>query len=296
MENKRIASYSMLIGSMLIFGTIGIFRRYIPLSSGLLACVRGLLGALVLYVFIKLKGRKLCHGIGIKKLLLLLLTGALIGANWMLLFEAYRYTTVATATLCYYMQPTIVIFLSPLFFGEKLSVKKLICAFVSVVGMIFVSGIIDGNGLPVSDVKGILFGMSAAAVYASIVIMNKKIQIEDAYEKTIIQLFSAALILIPYVLVTENFSNIKFSLFSVVMIVVVGIVHTGIAYALYFASMKSLNAQSIAVLSYMDPVSALILSALVLKERLTVYGSVGAVLIIGSALISEVDFKRKINR
>ena len=293
MKEKRVLSYSMLIGSMLIFGTIGIFRRYIPLSSGLLAFARGLLGGLCLLAFTRFSGRSAKKPIDRKKLRILILSGMIMGINWMLLFEAYNYTTVATATLCYYMAPTIVILLSPLLFKEKLGIKNSLCAIIAIVGMALVSGIAESGGIQSTDLKGLLFGLGAACFYAGVVILNKLAPVEDAYRKTTIQLFSAAVIMIPYLLLTENFADIHLDGLSVVMLLVVCIVHTGIAYALYFGSMNGLKAQSIAVLSYIDPVSALILSALILHESLTVYGLIGAVLIIGSALGSEIRFKSK---
>jgi drug/metabolite transporter (DMT)-like permease len=70
------------------------------------------------------------------------------------------------------------------------------------------------------------------------------------------------------------------------------IVHTGIAYAAYFSSVKTLKAQSVAVLSYIDPVCALLLSAIFLRERLTLLGLLGAALILASALVSELGEKR----
>lgn len=281
----------MLISSMLIFGTIGIFRRYIPISSGLLAFSRGLLGGVLLLLFVLARGRKLAH-IDPKKLLLLALTGAVMGMNWMCLFEAYNYTAVSTATMCYYMQPTIVILLSPFVFREKLSLKKLLCAAAAIVGMVFVSGMIEGGGVRTQDITGILYGLAAAALYATVVIMNKKVQIDDDYEKTIIQLISAAVILIPYLLLTENLSDISLDTLGAVMVLIVGLVHTGIAYALYFGSMKGLKAQSVAVLSYIDPVFALILSSMVLGEKLSAFGIFGAVLVIGSAIVSEINFRK----
>lgn len=293
MKEKRVLSYSMLIGSMLIFGTIGIFRRYIPLSSGLLAFARGLLGGLCLLAYTRFSGRSTKKPIDRKKIRILILSGMIMGINWMLLFEAYNYTTVATATLCYYMAPTIVILLSPLLFKEKLGIKNSLCAIIAIAGMALVSGIAESGGIQSTDLKGILFGLGAACFYAGVVILNKLAPVEDAYRKTTIQLFSAAVIMIPYLLLTENFADIHLDGLSVVMLLVVCIVHTGIAYALYFGSMNGLKAQSIAVLSYIDPVSALILSALILHESLTVYGLIGAVLIIGSALGSEIRFKSK---
>ncbi len=292
MNQKRALSYVMLISSMLIFGTIGIFRRSIPLSSGSLAFARGLIGALFLTAFTMCRGKRSGQGsITKRNKILLVVSGMLIGINWMLLFEAYNYTTVATATLCYYMQPTIVILLSPLIFREKLTAKKLICAVVAMVGMIFVSGIADGVGIRSVDGKGILFGMGAAFVYAAVVILNKKVQVEGAYTKTIIQLFSAALIMVPYILLTEDFGSIHLDGNAILMILIVGIIHTGIAYAMYFGSMNKLNVQSIAVFSYADPVSALLFSFIILHESMTVLGMIGAILIIGSALYGETSKK-----
>ena len=287
MNRETVKSYASLISSMLIFGTIGIFRRYIPLSSAMLAFFRGLLGSAFLLILVLAKRGKLKR-IDSKKLLLLAITGAIIGVNWMLLFEAYNYTSVAVATMCYYMQPTIVILLSPLVFREKLTFKKLLCAIAAIVGMVFVSGVADGTEFQPQDIKGILFGFGAAVCYSAAVVLNKKVTVDDVYERTIIQLASAAIILIPYLLLTENVSEIELSGFAVGMVLLVGIVHTGIAYALYFGSMKNLKAQSIAVMSYIDPASALIFSAVFLNEKLSVFGIIGAALIIGSALVSEV--------
>ncbi len=152
--------------------------------------------------------------------------------------------------------------------------------------MFFISGIADGNGVGSQDVSGILCGLGAAAFYATVIILNKKVQVDDAYEKTAIQLISAVIVLIPYLLLTEDFTAIKLNVPAVIMVLIVGVIHTGIAYTLYFGSMKELKTQSIAVLSYIDPVFALLLSALVLHEKISVFGTVGAVLIIGSALVS----------
>ena len=287
MNKDTAKSYTALISSMLIFGTLGIFRRYIPLSSAMLALFRGLLGSAFLLILVFVKGGKL-QKLKSRTVFLLAVTGALMGFNWMLLFEAYNYTSVAVATMCYYMQPTIVILLSSFVFREKLTFKKLICAVAAIIGMVFVSGILNGNGIKTCDIKGILFGLGAAALYSAVVILNKKVVVKDVYEKSIIQLAAAAIILIPYLLLTEDITKTTLNGTAVCMVLLVGIVHTGIAYALYFGSMKNLKAQSIAVMSYIDPVFALLLSAVILHEGLTVYGAIGAILIIGSAFVSEI--------
>lgn len=277
---------------MLIFGTIGIFRRYIPLPSAVLACFRGAAGAVFLLILAKLQKRKINHKIGAKKVLWLVLTGAAMGFNWIFLFEAYNYTTVAAATLCYYMQPTIVILLSPLLFHERITLKKGVCTAITIIGMLFVSGMI-GNGIPTfSEARGILLGLAAAALYAAVVIMNKKLPGIDAYEKTLIQLAAAAIVLLPYILLSGQRVEGTVTPLAVIMLLIVGLIHTGAAYALYFGSMDDLSAQTVAVFSYLDPVSALILSAVILGESMTAFGISGAVMIIGAALASEVSLKK----
>ncbi len=272
--------------SMLIFGTIGIFRRLIGLPSDAIAFGRGLMGGVFLLLFARLRGQKLAWAaIRRRDLLLLILSGMLIGFNWIALFEAYNYTTVATATLCYYMQPVIVIALSPLVLKEKLTGRQLVCALVSVVGMVLVSGVI-GGGAPGGG-RGILLGLAAAALYAGVVLLNKKITVNSAFEKTIIQLFSAAAVMLPYMALTGSLHAWALSPTELILFLVVGVVHTGIAYALYFGAIEALPARTCALLSYVDPVTAVLLSALLLHEGMSVSAVIGAVLILGAAVYSE---------
>ena len=278
----------MFVSSMLIFGTIGVFRRYIPLPSAFLAFTRGIIGGLCILLLMRLGKKGEREPLARRDLLMLVVSGALIGFNWMLLFEAYNHTTVAVATLCYYMAPTIVILLSPIIFRERLTVKKAVCAAVAVAGMVLVSGVPGESGAPEVSVPGILLGLGAAAIYAAVMIMNKKIKGVDTWQKTSVQLLSAGLAMVPYLLLTGGFSTEGFSVSAAVLLLVVGIVHTGIAYALYFGSMDGLRVQTVAILSYIDPVSALLFSAFLLREPLSPLNILGAIMIIGSALVSEI--------
>ena len=293
MENSVRSARVSLILAMCIFGTIGIFRRYIPLDSGLLAMSRGIIGSLFLIVLVKAKKQKFDRDAIRKNLLLLVVSGALIGFNWILLFEAYRYTTVATATLCYYLAPTFVMLVSPLVLRERMTPRKGICVVVSLVGMILVSGVLNTGFCGVSELKGVFLGIGAVALYATVVIMNKCLGPIPAYDKTILQLVSAAVVLIPYVLFVEKSGFAGTTPFVIIMLLVVGIVHTGAAYAMYFGSMAHLPAQTLAIFSYIDPVVAVILSALLLREEITLAAVIGAVLILGAALWGEMPEKEK---
>ena len=280
-------SLGALIASMLIFGTIGVLRRYIPLPSAFLAFTRGVLGGLFLLAFVKARKKGGGAKLPPRILLRLMVTGAMIGINWILLFEAYNHTSVAVATLCYYMEPTIVVLLSPLVFRERLTGKKAACAVLSIIGMVLVSGVIGDSGGQSAPLRGILLGLGAACFYAAVVILNKKTPGIDAYQRTTVQLLSAGLVMVPYLLWANGFSVEGISPASALLLLVMGVVHTGIAYALYFGSMDGLRVQTIAVFSYIDPVAALLFSALLLREPLLPPQILGAVLIIGAAIISE---------
>lgn len=281
-------SLAMLTAAMVLWGTLGVFRRAIPLSSGLVALARGVIGAVSLALLTKVRGRRLFHGIGRRKVLLLALSGAVMGANWILLFEAYRFTPVSIATLCYYMEPTFLILASPLFLRERLTLRKCLCAGVSLLGMALVSGVLDGAPPQSGEWRGILLGLGAAVLYTAVVLLNKRTAGVDPYEKSVIQLTAAAAALLPYLLATEDFSALSLSKEAAGMLLVIGLVHTGAAYALYFGSLEGLRAQTIAVFSYLDPVTALLLSALLLSERMSALAILGAVLILASAITSEL--------
>ena len=289
---KSAASMLRFILSMFIFGTIGIFVRYIPLPSSLIALVRAVVGVGFLAFVMLLKKQKPDKAAIRRNLVLLLVSGAMIGFNWILLFEAYRYTTVATATLCYYFAPILVVLFSPFVTGDRLTGKKVFCVFLALAGMVFISGVIESGSPRFSELLGIGLGLGAALLYGVIVLMNKKITAIGAYDKTIMQLGSAAIVLLPYCALTGAFTGITVTAGTAALLCVVGVIHTGLAYFLYFGSMGELPAQSIAVFSYVDPVVAVLLSAALLHERMTVFGIIGAFLILGAALFSELPEKK----
>ena len=276
----------MLLGAMGIFGTIGIFVRYIPLPASAIAFCRAVLGLIFLLAVILLSGKKPNRAAIKANFIILIISGAAMGFNWILLFESYRYTTVATATVCYYLAPLLLLLTSPLL-GEKLTVKKLLCVGIALFGLVCISGVAEGNLPKSGELIGIGFGLGAAVLYASVMFLNKKLSPMGAYDKTVLQHASAAVVILPYLLLTENVATFSLSSLQWALLLVVGIVHTGIAYWLYFGSMEKLSAKTISVLCYLDPVIAVLLSALLLKEPMTPVNIVGSVLILGSALYSE---------
>lgn len=286
MTPSQKSSRNLLILSMVIFGTVGIFRRFIPAPSSQIALVRGIIGTVVLIGYMLLTKQSIDRAAVRKNFWALLYSGAAIGFNWILLFEAYCYTSVATATLCYYLAPILVIIGASILLKERLSMRKILCTAAALVGMVFVSGVLETGISSVSEMKGILYGLGAAVLYASVILTNKQMPDIPALDKTIFQLGFASLALLPYVLLTEGFDE-PLDGIEIILLIIVGMVHTGIAYLLYFGSMKNLKAHTVAILSYIDPVLAILLSALLLQEPMSIASAVGAVLILGAAYISE---------
>jgi len=286
---KKISLISLIL-SMAIFGTIGIFRNYIPFPSAFLAMARGLIGSAFILVFLIITKKGVCFSAIKKNLPILIITGAFIGINWILLFEAYKYTSVAVATLCYYMAPLFVTAASAVFYKEKLTPKKIICIITAIMGMVLVSGITDGTLSSTGEFIGIVLGIGAALFYASVTLLSKKVKDISSFDMTLVQLFSAAIVVMPYSLIFEEITFKGADSSAIWLVLLVGVVHTGIAYVMYFTSVKNLEASRVAIFSYLDPIIAIVLSALILKEDTTLAVGIGAVMILVSAFVSEVKF------
>ena len=291
--NAVIRAKRDLIFSVSVFGTIGIFVRWIGLPSSVIALVRGAVGAAFLLLLARFRHAPIDRAALRRRWQLLLLSAAMMSFNWITLFEAYRYTTVATATLCYYMAPIFVTLISPVLLKERLTARKLLCVFLALAGMVFVSGV-PQSGLPgPSEAKGILLALCSAALYAGVILINKYLAGVPAYDRTLLQLACAAAVMIPYILLTEDLSAMSVTPLGAVLLLIVAVFHTGWCYALYFGSMTVLSAQTVALFSYIDPIVAIFLSALLLREPLGWSGILGAALVLGSTLVSELPVPGK---
>ena len=277
----------MLIASMTIFGTLGPFVRNISLSSGELALYRAILAALLIAAFLLLTKQKIPFANIKKEIPLLLASGAAMGINWILLFEAYKYTTVSTATLSYYFAPVIVTLVCPILFKEKLTGKQLLCFAMSTLGLVMITGIGKVGGG--SDLIGILFGLGAATFYASVILLNKFIRNVAGIHRTLLQFLSAIVVLLPYVAMTGGTTLGSLDSVGWLNLLIVGLIHTGVTYCLYFSSLKELPGQKAAILSYIDPLVAVLISVTVLGEAMTLWQVIGGILILGFTLWNEIS-------
>ena len=280
----------MLIVSMIIFGTLGIFVRNIPVSSGELALYRAILAALLIAGYLVVTKQHIPFAKIKKEIPLLLLSGIAMGINWILLFESYKYTTVSLATLSYYFAPVIVTIVCPVLFHEKLTGKQILCFIMSTIGLVMITGIGDiGSG---SDFVGILFGLGAAGFYATVILLNKFIKNVEGIPRTFLQFLSAIVILIPYVMLSGGVTLGRMNASGWINLLIVGLVHTGVTYCMYFSSLKELPGQKAAILSYIDPLVAVLISVTILGEKMTFWQIVGGLLILGFTFWNEVAPKQ----
>ena len=270
--------------AVVLYGTIGLFLRFAAIPSEIAAMCRGILGALFILLYLKLRGRRMDRAAIRANLKWLLIGGVSLGLNWIFLFAAYVQTTVAIASLCNYMAPLIVILIAPAVLGERSDWRKMLCAGAAFAGIVLVSGVWNGS---LGRLSGVAMGLMAAVCFVVIVISNRKLRGISALDKSVVQLAVSAATILPYVLARNLGKPLVFDLRSVLIVLMLGIVHTGIAYCLYFSGMGSLPVQTVAILGYLEPVVSVLCSAFFLREAMGAAGWIGAVLIIGAAVVSE---------
>lgn len=274
------------ISAVIIYGTIGYILHFVNLPSEIVVLCRGVIGSLFIYLYLRVTKRNIDLVAIINNIKYLIISGVALGLNWVFLFASYRVGTVAVGSLCNYMAPIILIALSPVLFKEKITFKKLLCVIGAFIGIIFVSGILETN----SNVNGygVLLGLLAAAAFVLIIIFNRKLKNISAYDKVVVQLAISALTVLPYAIINNIGNTIVLDLKSVVLVIMLGVIHTGVAYCFYFGSINDIPVQAVAILGYIEPVLSVLSSALLLNEPISFIGIIGAILILLSACFSEI--------
>jgi RarD protein len=281
-----------IIFSMAVFGTIAVFVKNIPLSSGEIALFRAMIASVAIIIYKIAIGKKILLSEIKKDLPILFVSGAAMGFNWIMLFQAYKYTTVSIATLSYYFAPVIVMVACPILFREKMTVKQIVCFVMATIGLVMVIGV-GGMEKSSNNLIGIGFGLGAATLYATVVILNKFIKNVNGIDRTLIQFFAAIIVLTPYVFATTGIHLASVDNIGIINLLILGFIHTGISYVLYFSSLKDLKGQEAAILSYIDPFVAIIVSVTILGELINTMQITGGMMILGFTLLNEIKVKSR---
>ncbi len=291
MDKTRIAQLKVFL-SMFVWGSVGIFVRNIPLPSAEIALYRAVLAVFFLTFYLVLTKQKIQFKKIKKQLPLLIISGIALAVNWIFLFEAYKYTTVSLATLSYYFAPVIVIIVCSILFKERLSTKQIFCFIMATAGLILIIGVDNLSGGN-NQIRGIVMGLIAAVFYATVVLLNKGIDQIEGIPRTFIQFVAAMLILIPYVKSTSGFNVHTLEIRGFLCLIIVGLIHTGIAYCVYFSALKDVTGQNASMLSYIDPVVSVMLSVFILGEKMTIIQVIGGIMILGFTFLNEIEGMKK---
>lgn len=275
-----------LISTMMLFGTIGTLTRFIDMPSSVIALGRAFFSVLTIILVLAIRKQKLDRDDIKRNIGWLILSSVFMCCNWVCQFEAFKYTTIAVSTLCYYMQPVFYILAAAIVIKEKLSPRKLACVAIAFCGMILVSGVLQ-TGFHLSELKGVLFGIAGGFFYAMVVLINKYMKDISPVNTTFMQMALVSVIMLPYTAATGGFAQVRVTAIGVILLVLLGALHTGIGYIIYFDAVNKLPAQTVGILSYIDPVEAVLLSAFFLREPMTIWTVIGAVMILGAAAFSE---------
>lgn len=272
-----------IISSMLIWGSVGIFARFSNLDGLTLAFLRVLFGSLFFVIFYSLRQRSWLSASfqsikpNVGKVFLL---GTVLGLNWVFFFSAVLHTQIAKALMIYYLAPVIVFILASAFLGEKITPKRAVLISIAFLGSLIIVSqeeISFSNG----DFLGILFALLAAFFYAGVTLLGRHLREIESSALTFFQLAFATLILAPFALrrgFTPSWSSFLVSL-------LIALIHTVFALLLYMQGLKEVEANESAILSYLDPMSAVLYAFLIFGEVPSLLTVIGGGLILTASLM-----------
>lgn len=277
-------TYLKYFASLLLFGSNGIVASHIGLNSSEIVLLRTLIGSLLLISVFLMTKQKFTFIDYKRDLIFICISGIATGASWMFLYEAYVQVGVSIATLLYYCGPVVVMLLSPVLFKEHLTWIKTTGFIAVICGIFLINNDFNGSG----NLWGILCGLLSALMYSVMVMANKKAEHIKGMENSVIQLVASFLTVAVFVGIRSGY-NLQIEASDWIWILVLGLLNTGIGCYLYFSSIGNLPVQTVAICGYLEPVSAVLFSVILLHEAMMPLQVLGAVCIVGGAVIGELS-------
>lgn len=282
-------AFTKHVASLLLFGLNGIVASRIALNSYEIVFFRTFIASIFLLCVFLISKERFHFKENKKDALFVALSGVSMGASWMFLYEAYQQIGVSLATLIYYCGPVIVMVLSPIIFKERLTLPKILGFVIVLVGFFLINenaAIFGGNAW------GLFCGVMSAVTYFFMVTFNKKAKKIGGMENTVIQLVVSCFTVAIFLIIKQGLIiNVQPS--SIVYILILGVINTGVGCYMYFSTISKLSVQTVAVCGYLELLSAVIFATVLLSERMTVIQIIGAVCIVGGAMLGELVTLRK---
>ncbi len=269
---------------MVIWGSLGVFTRSIPLSALSLAFLRAFIALPVLFIAMK---KKKSDKVRWQLFIPYLISGALLGFGWLTLFYGFKHTSISSAVIIYNMCPVYVMILAPLVLKESISKIQIAVIFISFLGLFLIVGtnLSEGYGY-----MGLALSAFSGMLYAAIVLINRSIKVRvDNQTATFVQILTAMVVLLPFVLLDGNiFAVVHLDAVAIVYTILLGVLHTGLAYTVFFSLSAHMKSVEIVSYSFLEPLFGILFSVIFLSEALTIPKMIGGILILGSTYIGEM--------
>lgn len=289
--NRHLTGVLGILLASFIWGTLPIILKQINGASHVIVFYRVFFAFLAISLLFLVRGKTALLKVPNRRTVIIMMQqGVLLGINWMLFIGAFQYAKVATVELLCYAGPLLVTILAPFVLHEKLKPTIFIPLGFSFVGLLIIL-VPHGVNFDQSELLGASMASLSAFTYAALTLRNKKVL--PSVKTTVFvwyEYLAASLFLLPFALYSTAIGNGPTGAVSFFWLVTIGVVHTGFTGLLFFAGLRRLRADQSAILTYMEPVSAIVLAALLLREPLTLPTIIGGLMVVvGGTLVARMD-------
>lgn len=271
---RKVGTLEMVV-AMLLSGSIGLFVIKSGQSPVNIVFFRCLISALCLIPICYYYGHFRKVYFGKKELFLMVTSGLLIIFNWVLLFAAFPKTSISLATIVYHVNPFVILFLGALAFHEKLNKNDVLWTIVAFIGLIVIIGL-GSTSVNSNELVGLGLVLIATTLYSISVLITKKLSNTPPLLIVFIQTLSGAIAMTPFMSVFDNPPIGQQWLF----VVGLGVLHTAFLYYLMYSAIKKIPLNNIAILSFIYPISTIVIDYFFFDHVLTSTQVLGAGLIL----------------
>lgn len=265
--------------AVLLFGLTGLFGKFLHIPAQYIVLGRVFFASLSIGLFLALRREDArLHSFGDYTIVVAM--GVLLAVHWTAFYKSVQVSTVAIALLTFSAYPLFVTFLEPAMFQERLKKIDLLCALAMFAGVLLIVPSFDlDNNLTV----GTLWGMFGCVTFAVMSLLNRKLA--SRYQGSVIAFYEqgvASLVLLPMLL----FHRPTMTGTDWGLVILLGVVFTGLAHSLFIGGMKTVRAQTAGIIASLETVYGILFAALLLGEVPSLREVIGGVVILGTALYS----------
>lgn len=265
-----------LHSAILIFGGTALFSKLIALPAADITIWRSFVAAGVLLLLHSLRRRSiaLTHN---RDGLIMMACGVLLGLHWVTYFQSMQIAGVAIGIIAMYTYPILIVFIEPLFKGEKPQLTDIACAMVMFMGVLL---LVPEFNLHNDITVGVMWGLLSAFLFAIRNVLQGHYLRDYRGDTSILyQGFVAGLVSVPLI----STHPLTIDTRSWLLLIILGSLFTAVPHSLFANSLRFLKAKSVGLIGCLQPVYGTLLAFVILSEQPTWATLLGGSLIVGTA-------------